>query len=76
MSILGRMKLTMEFIYEERGGIYEDSIDSIHVEMLMKEASIWSQFMRILMEIYKYSMKSIYEVRVDGYFQILLKFYL
>ena len=46
MSILGRMKLTMEFIYEEGVGIYEDSIDSIHVEMLMKEASIWSQSMR------------------------------
>ena len=74
MSILGRMKLTIEFIYEEGVGIYEDSIDSIHVEMLMKEASIWSQSMRSLIEIYKYSMKSIYEVRVDGYFQVLLKF--
>ena len=74
MSILGRMKLTMEVIYEEGVGIYEDSIDSIHVEMLMKEASIWSQSMRSLIEIYKYSMKSIYEVRVDGYFQVLLKF--
>ena len=44
MSILGRMKLTMEFIYEG-GGIYEDSIDSIHVdERSINMESIYEEF--------------------------------